>query len=80
MERIADTLERRLELRPDQHDLEDKNILKGSDVAPSLQATRAALEKEQLVDTLGHKLSERPDVAELQDKHIIEAGAEAAEI
>jgi len=65
-------------LRPERDDLEEKNILKGTDVAPSLQAARAALEKEQLADSLGHKLAERPDVAELHEKHIIEGEAEAA--
>jgi len=62
-------LEKKLEHRSDKEDLEERNILRQGNVAPSLQAVQQQLEKEQLFDTLGKKLENRPP--EEQVKHII---------
>jgi len=58
-------------MRPEKDDLENRNILKDDSVAPSLQAAKASLEKEQLADLLEKQVASRPDAAELVEKHIL---------
>jgi hypothetical protein len=51
--------------------LENRNILKAGNVAPSLQAAQAALAHEQLADSLEKKIAARPDIEELKHKGVI---------
>jgi len=57
--------------RPDRKELVDKNILKNSNVAPSLQAKQAELERSQLEDMLQNKLQARPSPEELVKEGIL---------
>ncbi|KIJ49484.1 hypothetical protein M422DRAFT_27850 [Sphaerobolus stellatus SS14] len=62
---VRKKLERKLSLRPEKQDLVDKNILKDSNVAPSLQAAQAELQRSQLEDKLDYALQHRPKPEEL---------------
>jgi len=66
-------LERQLSLRPDKSELVEKNILKSSSVAPSLQAAQADLERAQLENKLEGKLQARPKPEELVKEGILQA-------
>jgi len=68
---LEHTLEKKLEHRPDQDSLEQRNILKDTDVAPSLAAKKAELEKEQLADSLSKKVAERPKEDALKEKGVL---------
>jgi len=46
---------KKLEHRSEKEDLENRNILKPGNVAPSLQATQLALEHERIADSLEKK-------------------------
>ncbi|KAI0829671.1 hypothetical protein BC628DRAFT_1358178 [Trametes gibbosa] len=61
----AQKLEKSLALRPEKHQLIDRNILKDDSVAPSLQAAKEALARSQLEDRLEHALQARPKPEEL---------------
>ncbi|KAI9612297.1 hypothetical protein KEM48_004314 [Puccinia striiformis f. sp. tritici PST-130] len=54
-------LEKLLADRPDKTELIEKNVLKPGNLAPSLQAKQAELEKSQLEDKLNAALAHRPD-------------------
>jgi len=66
-------MERKLSLRPERNELVEKNILKNTSVAPSLQAAQAELERAQLEDQLESKLQRRPTVDELVKEGILNA-------
>jgi len=65
-------LEKLMGARPDRKELVDKNILKNSNVAPSLQAKQAELERSQLEDILENKLQARPSPDELVKEGILQ--------
>ncbi|CCM00405.1 uncharacterized protein FIBRA_02435 [Fibroporia radiculosa] len=69
----VEKLERRLSLRPDKQDLVERNILKESNVAPSLQAAKDRLERSQLEDKLEHALQQRPKAEELVKDGILQS-------
>ncbi|KAG8910524.1 hypothetical protein FRC01_006287 [Tulasnella sp. 417] len=64
-------LERKLSLRPEREELVERNILKNTNVAPSLQAAQADLERARLENALEHKLQARPKVDELVKEGIL---------
>ncbi|PWN90676.1 RPEL repeat protein [Acaromyces ingoldii] len=64
-------LERLLQNRSEAKELEDKNILKPGNVAPSLQAARAELEKRKLEDKLEGRLERRPEKEDLERRGIL---------
>lgn len=64
-------LERQLGHRPDRHELEEKNILKPGNLAPSLQAARDELQKSQLADKLEGRLERRPERDDLVSRGIL---------
>ncbi|KAG8953527.1 hypothetical protein FRC04_002369 [Tulasnella sp. 424] len=66
-------LERKLSLRPEREELVERNILKNTSVAPSLQAAQADLERAQLEDKLEQKLQARPKPDELVKEGILNA-------
>jgi len=68
---VRKKLERKLSLRPEKQDLVDRNILKDSNIAPSLQAAQAELQKSQLEDKLGHAIQNRPNPEELVKEGIL---------
>lgn len=70
-ERLADTLEKKIENRPTKEDLTQHNILKDTNVAPALQAAQQALEKEKLANTLEKKIENRPEQQDLIDHNIL---------
>jgi len=65
-------LEQRLQQRPEKAELVDRNILKGGEVAPALQAAKEQLERSQLEDKLGHALQRRPKPEELVKEGILQ--------
>jgi len=67
----AKSLERKLSLRPDRSELVEKNILKNSNAAPSLQAAQAELARARLEDQLESKLQARPTPEELVKEGIL---------
>jgi len=67
------TMERKLSLRPERNELVEKGILKNTNVAPSLQAAQAELEKAQLENALQAKLQKRPTADELVKEGILTA-------
>ncbi|CCG81047.1 RPEL repeat protein [Taphrina deformans PYCC 5710] len=64
-------LEDALASRPTQKELQEKNILKNTKVAPSLQAKEEELKQQQLKDSLDTKLAMRPTPDELTQKNIL---------
>ncbi|CAE6536114.1 unnamed protein product [Rhizoctonia solani] len=64
-------LEKSLKERPEKQDLVDRNILKDSKVAPSLQAAQDKLQRAQLEDKLDKALGSRPKPEELVDHGIL---------
>jgi len=66
-----EALEKRLAIRPDRQELQDRNILKEGNVAPALQATREQLQRSQLEDKLDQKLLHRPKPEELVKSGIL---------
>lgn len=64
-------LEKAIESRPDQRELVDRNILKDTTVAPSLQAARDRLKRSQLEDKLEGDLQSRPKPEELVKRGIL---------
>ncbi|PWN53641.1 hypothetical protein IE53DRAFT_366183, partial [Violaceomyces palustris] len=64
-------LEKLLKNRSDQRELEEKNILHKSNLAPCLQATRKELERSQLEDRLEGRLERRPEREDLVQKGIL---------
>ncbi|GJE94891.1 RPEL repeat protein [Phanerochaete sordida] len=71
----VESLEKRLNQRPEKKDLVDRNILKDDKVAPSLQAAKEKLERSQLEDKLGHALVQRPKREELEQQGILQPDA-----
>lgn len=57
---MEDALEKKIESRPEAKSLEQLNILKDQQVAPSLQQAKADLEKAKLSDSLEKGLNQRP--------------------
>ncbi|KAG8990928.1 hypothetical protein FRB90_001547 [Tulasnella sp. 427] len=66
-------LERKLSLRPERDELVERNILKNTSVAPSLQAAQADLERARLENQLEAKLQSRPKPDELVKEGILNA-------
>ncbi|CAE6443337.1 unnamed protein product [Rhizoctonia solani] len=64
-------LERSIKERPEKQELVDRNILKDSKVAPSLQAAQDKLQRAQLENKLGKALESRPKPEELVDHGIL---------
>ncbi|CAE7203195.1 unnamed protein product [Rhizoctonia solani] len=64
-------LERSLKERPDKQDLVDRNILKDSKIAPSLQAAQEKLQRAQLEDKLDKAIGNRPKPEELVGSGIL---------
>jgi len=71
-ELAKEKMEKMFASRPDRQELVDKNILKNSNVAPSLQAKQAELERSQLEDILENKLQARPSPEELVKEGILQ--------
>jgi len=67
-----DLLAKHLGSRPDRSELVEKNILKGTNVAPGLQAAQAELERAQLEDKLEGMLQARPTPEELVKEGILQ--------
>ncbi|RKU41276.1 hypothetical protein DL546_000589 [Coniochaeta pulveracea] len=59
------SLEHHLAHRPDKSELVERNILPGSNAAPSLQAHQKELEKHMRQDSLNEKIAHRPSPEEL---------------
>jgi len=70
-ELAKEKLDKLLTSRPDRKELVEKNILKNSNVAPSLQAKQAELERSQLENKLDQKLQARPSPEELVKEGIL---------
>jgi hypothetical protein len=64
-------LEKLLKNRSDAKELQEKNILKGSNVAPALQAAQIELQKAQLEDKLEGRLDRRPERDDLERRGIV---------
>lgn len=56
-----DSLEKRLQNRPDEQDLKDRHILLDTSAAPALQAKQAELERQRVSDNLKKGLEKRPE-------------------
>lgn len=67
------SLEKRLQARPDQQDLRNRHILLDTNVAPSLQAARHELDRQRTTDSLKRHLERRPDREELIERGILPA-------
>eukprot|EP00128_Syssomonas_multiformis_P017015 Colp12_sorted_trinity150504_noHs@17896 len=67
----AEHLQKKLELRADKQSLVEKNIIKDTGVAPSLQANAEQLVKRQRAASLSAAIANRPDMQTLVDKHIV---------
>jgi len=67
-------LSKKLENRADKEDLENRNIIRGGNVAPALHAVQHQLEKEKLQDTLEKKLEHRSDKEDLEERNILRQG------
>ncbi|KAL1916920.1 uncharacterized protein VTP21DRAFT_5117 [Calcarisporiella thermophila] len=67
----AAKLEKFLTKRPEASDLVERNVLKDTHVAPSLQSHAVELERNRLSDELDHKLEKRPDPKELVERNIL---------
>ncbi|KZV66894.1 hypothetical protein PENSPDRAFT_736857 [Peniophora sp. CONT] len=75
----AQELEKRLGQRPTQEDLQNRNILKEGNVAPSLQAAKERLQRSQLEDKLDQALQQRPKPEELVKGGILQPDEAPAE-
>jgi len=65
------SLEKALSRRPDQKDLQDRNILHKSTAAPAIQAQQHELEHAMIVDNLKKGLAQRPEKEELKERNIL---------
>ncbi|KAL4792248.1 hypothetical protein BDV19DRAFT_392248 [Aspergillus venezuelensis] len=72
-----DSLEKHLLTRPDPQDLKDRHILLDTNVAPSIQAMRQKLDRQQVSDNLKKNLESRPEREELVERHILPADEKA---
>ncbi|KAL4993903.1 hypothetical protein BDV10DRAFT_15337 [Aspergillus recurvatus] len=78
-----DSLEKHLLTRPDPKDLKDRHILLDTNVAPSIQAMRQKLDRQQVSDNLKKNLEHRPEREELVERaysfscHILPADEQA---
>merc|ERR1711916_414809 len=77
---VAKTLEKKLSMRPEKDDLENKNILKDDHVAPALQAAQESLKKEKIAQSLATKIAHRPDAEDLENKNILKDNSVAPSI
>ncbi|EIM20649.1 hypothetical protein WALSEDRAFT_69577 [Wallemia mellicola CBS 633.66] len=64
-------LEGFINVRPSKEELVERNILKDSQIAPSLLSKQMELERHQLEDNLDHAVSHRPTAEELQARGIL---------
>jgi len=64
-------LEKFFERRPSLHELEERNIIKDTKVAPAIQSAKVELEKARLEDELSQKLAARPDPSSLIKERIL---------
>ncbi|KAL4984815.1 hypothetical protein BDW68DRAFT_10052 [Aspergillus falconensis] len=71
------SLEKHLLTRPDPKDLKDRHILLDTNVAPSIQAMRQKLDRQQVSDNLKKNLEHRPEREELVERHILPADEQA---
>ncbi len=62
-----------LQQRPSAKELQEKNILKSTAIAPSLQQATIELEKQQLEDKLANKIAHRPEPEELKQRNILKS-------
>lgn len=60
-----------MENRPKKDDLVEHNIMKGTNVAPNLQAATDSLIREKLSNALEHKIEQRPKKDELIEHNIM---------
>jgi len=60
-----------LKKRPERAKLEELNILKGADVAPSLTSAKEKLLRAQLEDQLDDQLKRRPTIEQMKQRRII---------
>ncbi|KAA8645381.1 hypothetical protein EYZ11_000420 [Aspergillus tanneri] len=65
------SLEKRLQNRPEAQELKDRHILLDTNVAPSLQAARQELARQRTTDSLKKHLEHRPDREELIERNIL---------
>ncbi|KAL4935759.1 hypothetical protein BDV06DRAFT_206312 [Aspergillus oleicola] len=72
-----DSLEKHLLTRPDPQNLKDRHILLDTNVAPSIQAMRQKLDRQQVSDNLKKNLECRPEREELVERHILPADEKA---
>lgn len=68
------SLEKHLQLRPQEQDLKDRHILLDTTAAPALQARQAELERQRITDNLKKGLAKRPEKEELVDRKISRTG------
>ncbi|RDW87122.1 RPEL repeat-containing protein [Aspergillus mulundensis] len=66
-----DSLEKHLMTRPDPQDLKDRHILLDTNVAPSIQAMRQKLDRQQVSDNLKKNLEHRPERDELVEREFL---------
>ncbi|EMF17819.1 uncharacterized protein SEPMUDRAFT_146755 [Sphaerulina musiva SO2202] len=66
-----DSLDKKLQLRPDETDLKNRHILLDNTAAPALQARAAELERQRITDNLKKGLSHRPEKEILVQRNIL---------
>ncbi|CAK1354957.1 hypothetical protein CBER1_05119 [Cercospora berteroae] len=65
------SLEKHLQLRPEEADLKNRHILLDTTAAPALQARAAELERQRITDNLKKGLSHRPEKDTLIQRNIL---------
>ncbi|KAF2223422.1 hypothetical protein BDZ85DRAFT_261543 [Elsinoe ampelina] len=65
------SLEKHLQMRPEERDLKNRHILLDTTAAPALQAQQAELERQRITDNLKKNLSHRPEKEELVERNIL---------
>ncbi|KAF1990361.1 hypothetical protein K402DRAFT_460453 [Aulographum hederae CBS 113979] len=65
------SLEKRLQLRPDAQDLKNRHILLDTNAAPALQSAALELERQRATDSLKKGLAHRPDKETLVERNIL---------
>lgn len=65
------SLEKKLQTRPEAEELKERHILLDTDVAPGLQARQKELERQRVADGLRKNLASRPTAPELIERNIL---------
>jgi len=67
----SNSLEKRLQYRPDVQDLKNRNILLDTNAAPALQQAALELNRNQITDSLKKGLEQRPERDALVERNIL---------